>query len=58
MGKKIETTTLISDCEPAVEAYGEVRARAGVGGEGERSGCSEALWGGGGWRKQSLSPWH
>ena len=41
MGKKIETTTLIYDCEglglkhlwkPAVEAYGEVRARARVGG--------------------------
>ena len=66
MGKKIEATTLIYDCEglglkhlwkPAVEAYGEVRARAGVGWEGERWGCSEALWGGGGGRKQSLSPW-
>ena len=52
MGKKIEATTLIYDCEglglkhlwkPAVEAYGEVRARAGVGWEGERWECSEAL---------------
>ena len=40
MGKKVETVTLIYDCEglglkhlwkPAVEAYGEVRSRAGRG---------------------------
>lgn len=68
MGKKVETVTLIYDCEglglkhlwkPAVEAYGEVRGRAGgvVGRRRESRGEWAPLLGGPVWPGRGRVCW-